>query len=578
MSDRAMHNLELDDELVLLCDEAEAALSLGMVEQAAELFGRAARHAAMSPLRWALVMRRAHCLDAGGDLESAEELALAVIADTNEALANPDPGVAHTVTRAARADALSLAAAVASSLASSPRFARDPDGATELAGAAAEALSDALEVLAPISDRSASHHVLHHLGQSCLRGELTHPAISWLERALEVAANDTQRAVSQALLAVAHHLAAAQLMSHRPSCFDPDVAHAELADSELADSELADSELAEDRSLAEAHLQAGITAASAALDEPSCCDATTLATASAHRALMTVMLDHIGDRAATAGRGSSPLADSRTALAQRRTRPITPLTPVAALATAADALVRWAGGMTDPAALVSAIVGPMLDGNTEPARLSAAPFLAAFEPMLIDLLVAHGRAEQMRLILEQRIERTTIELRRERAVRWRLTERPAAQVEPTVVAESGPAVPGDNLSTGTLCVAIVDLDNFSRLHDDVAPGHTEMLLDELTGLLHRVCRRGDTVLNLGRDRFALVLADTSPDDARPMLERLRVLIANRSWRHLPSNIRVSASIGAAIGTDGVDTEHLFTTAEEAMLNAKRAGGDRVVFH
>ena len=43
MSDRAMHNLELDDELVLLCDEAEAALSLGMVEQAAELFGRAAR-------------------------------------------------------------------------------------------------------------------------------------------------------------------------------------------------------------------------------------------------------------------------------------------------------------------------------------------------------------------------------------------------------------------------------------------------------------------------------------------------------------------------------------------------------
>ena len=569
MSDRAMHNLELDDELVLLCDEAEAALSLGMVEQAAELFGRAARHAAMSPLRWALVMRRAHCLDAGGDLESAEELALAVIADTNEALANPEPGVDHTVTRAARADALSLAAAVASSLASSPRFARDLDGATELAGAAAEAWTDALEVLAPISDRSASHHVLHHLGQSCLRGELTHPAIGWLERALEVAANDAQRAITQALLAVAHHLAAAQLMSHRPTSIVADQT---------------DPELDEDRSLAEAHLQAGITAASAALDEPSCCDATTLATASAHRALMTVMLDHIGDSAATAGRGSSPLADSRTALAQRRTRPITPVTPVAVLATAADALVRWADGMIDPAALVSAIVGPMLDGSTEPARLPAAPFLVAFEPMLIDLLATHGRTEQMRLILEQRIERTTIELRRERAVRWRLTERPAAQVEPTVDAEGAHstngahAVPGDNLSTGTLCVAIVDLDNFSRLHDDVAPGHTEMLLDELTGLLHRVCRRGDTVLNLGRDRFALVLADTSPDEARPMLERLRVLIASRSWRHLPSNIRVSASIGAAIGTDRVDTEQLFAAAEEAMLNAKLAGGDRVVFH
>ncbi|MEZ5252196.1 MAG: GGDEF domain-containing protein, partial [Ilumatobacteraceae bacterium] len=107
--------------------------------------------------------------------------------------------------------------------------------------------------------------------------------------------------------------------------------------------------------------------------------------------------------------------------------------------------------------------------------------------------------------------------------------------------------------------------------------HGDALLQELAGLLQRICRRGDAVVRLGGDEFLIVLRETSPGDARNMLDRVRTLIGNRPWQGLPPEVQVTASIGVAVGSGADDTQRVLAAAGEALHEAKRAGRDRIVF-
>jgi diguanylate cyclase (GGDEF)-like protein len=126
-------------------------------------------------------------------------------------------------------------------------------------------------------------------------------------------------------------------------------------------------------------------------------------------------------------------------------------------------------------------------------------------------------------------------------------------------------------------VALLDLDGFKAVNDDHSYELGDGLLQELAGILQRICRRGDAVIRLGGDEFVIVLCETSPGDARTMLDRVRVLIANRPWQGLPPDIQVTASIGVAVGSGADDASRVLAAAGDALHEAKRAGRDRIVF-
>ncbi|HAP76890.1 MAG TPA: hypothetical protein DCR14_12490, partial [Acidimicrobiaceae bacterium] len=107
--------------------------------------------------------------------------------------------------------------------------------------------------------------------------------------------------------------------------------------------------------------------------------------------------------------------------------------------------------------------------------------------------------------------------------------------------------------TAPVCVAVIDLDGFKQVNDEHGYMLGDTVLQEVAGLLERVCRRNDAVVRLGGDEFVMVLRDTSPGDARAVFERVRQLIAARTFNGLPTSVRLTASVGVAVGSAPMDS-------------------------
>jgi diguanylate cyclase (GGDEF)-like protein len=127
-----------------------------------------------------------------------------------------------------------------------------------------------------------------------------------------------------------------------------------------------------------------------------------------------------------------------------------------------------------------------------------------------------------------------------------------------------------------VCVGVIDLDGFKRVNDDYGYLQGDGVLQEVAGLLERVLRRGDSVVRLGGDEFVMVLRETSPGDSRVVFDRVRQLIAMRTWHGVPADVKLTASVGVTVGNGSADPDHLLAVASSALQEAKRSGRDRIV--
>jgi diguanylate cyclase (GGDEF)-like protein len=130
---------------------------------------------------------------------------------------------------------------------------------------------------------------------------------------------------------------------------------------------------------------------------------------------------------------------------------------------------------------------------------------------------------------------------------------------------------------GPVCVGAVNIDEFGRVNGDFGRDAGDSVLREVACVLERICRRGDSVMRTGGDEFVMVLRDASPGDARVVFERIRQLIAARSWTALPAGVHLSASVGVSVGSGVANSSKLLAAASEALRHAKLAGGDQISF-
>lgn len=130
----------------------------------------------------------------------------------------------------------------------------------------------------------------------------------------------------------------------------------------------------------------------------------------------------------------------------------------------------------------------------------------------------------------------------------------------------------------SLSLALFDLDHFKRVND--AHGHPtgDAVLAAVAEAVDHAARTADVVCRYGGEEFAVVLADTTAEEARAACERLRAVVAGvRVPAPDGAMVKVTASFGAAtVAEPGTDRAALVAAADGALYEAKEAGRNRVV--
>jgi diguanylate cyclase (GGDEF)-like protein/PAS domain S-box-containing protein len=123
-----------------------------------------------------------------------------------------------------------------------------------------------------------------------------------------------------------------------------------------------------------------------------------------------------------------------------------------------------------------------------------------------------------------------------------------------------------------------DMDHFKHVNDSIGHRAADELLREVARRLGQVVRAGDTVARLHGDEF-VVCADEieSVDEVRVLGDRIRSELAT-PFRIGDREVRVSVSIGVAIGAGAEDPEELLERADAAMYVAKSNGRDRLAVY
>jgi diguanylate cyclase (GGDEF)-like protein/PAS domain S-box-containing protein len=127
-----------------------------------------------------------------------------------------------------------------------------------------------------------------------------------------------------------------------------------------------------------------------------------------------------------------------------------------------------------------------------------------------------------------------------------------------------------------LAVAYLDLDGFKNINDRHGQGAGDRLLTSLAFNMKCALRKGDTLARLGGDEFVAVMLDLdSAKASMPVLKRLLEAAAEPvQVGDLP--LSLTASIGVAFYPQGdeADADSLLRQADQAMYEAKLAGGNR----
>jgi diguanylate cyclase (GGDEF)-like protein len=124
-----------------------------------------------------------------------------------------------------------------------------------------------------------------------------------------------------------------------------------------------------------------------------------------------------------------------------------------------------------------------------------------------------------------------------------------------------------------------DLDGFAAVHQSHGATVGAALLSATAYAVSRAIRREDVFVRYGREEFGLLCRETTLEDALPMAERLRQLIADTSIRIGAESVQVTASFGVATcpsAAPGIVTPgDLIAAADAAMRRAQTLGRNRV---
>lgn len=127
-----------------------------------------------------------------------------------------------------------------------------------------------------------------------------------------------------------------------------------------------------------------------------------------------------------------------------------------------------------------------------------------------------------------------------------------------------------------LSVAMIDIDHFKRVNDELGHVGGDLALSHVAELLLKSVRPNDFVFRFGGEEFLVVFPETSADEAMSLMERARQTIEHTPFQAEDSGeLRITLSAGVAEFEGHPDYDYLIRNADSALYEAKQAGRNRL---
>lgn len=128
-----------------------------------------------------------------------------------------------------------------------------------------------------------------------------------------------------------------------------------------------------------------------------------------------------------------------------------------------------------------------------------------------------------------------------------------------------------------LAVAMIDIDHFKKINDQLGHAEGDLLLKRTAQLLAGGIRSFDEVARIGGDEFAILFPESRLSEAVDACRRLLTACSQQDLPRLNGVFCVSVSIGVTVArSSDADVESILARADESLYRAKATGRGRVV--
>ncbi len=131
------------------------------------------------------------------------------------------------------------------------------------------------------------------------------------------------------------------------------------------------------------------------------------------------------------------------------------------------------------------------------------------------------------------------------------------------------------VSGTTFSVMVLDCDYFKKVNDEYGHLVGDHVIAEIAQLIRANIRSSDHLARWGGEEFVILLPSSSYSGAMKRAEAIRAAVENHVFTVSEQSFRKSVSIGIAEWDRSESNNALFVRADQALLQAKQSGRNRV---